>query len=431
VRDAGEDVEGVRGNRKVYYAAILSGALALRLLMVCSVAKGDPRFWFFNQASEYGCLAQSMLSGHGYASPFCGSTGPSAFLAPGYPLLVTAIFRLFGSYSVSSAAVLILLQTIFCELTVLVVILLAKRILGTTFANRAGILYAISPPALGLPVLFWETSLSMLLLTGVILAAIGCVDHPRIRNWIAFGAYCAAAMLINPSLFPTFFAVLGWMAWRSKAHWRGAAFAFVTWCALYSVWPIGNQIRMHAFIPMRTNLGYELWQGNQLGSDGAFNFALHPNASDYEYSHYARVGEINYMHEKMVLAVAGIEADKMRFARLSLTRISKFWVNTTEYRFSSMLTLNIAMTSLMGVAGLVLLLRRRSSFGYLLTIPFAVLPLPYYLTHADFRFRLLLDPLAMVLTVLVIEECLMLFRAQQDRAHKGDKIEIQDSPATV
>ncbi|WP_263372800.1 ArnT family glycosyltransferase [Granulicella aggregans] len=390
---------------RVHYLPILGSALVLRSLFALSVARGDPRVWFFNQASEYGCLAQSLLSGHGYASPFCGSTGPSAFLAPGYPLLVAAAFRLFGAYSMQAAAALISLQVLVGILIVLTVMLLAKRLLGTTAANLAGVLCAISPPAVCLPILFWETSLSMLLLTGIILLALRCANRPSNWRWLGFGAYCAVAMFVNPSLLLTFAAVFIWMIWQTGiSRLRGPALALLTWCMIFSIWPIRNAYRLHAFVPLRTNLGYELWQGNRPGSDGTFTVALHPNKNNNEFVHYAHLGEAAYMQEKSELAIEAIKADKSRFVRLSLERFRKFWINSADSKSSSLLAMNILFTSLMSAVGLGLLFLRRNPVAWLLAIPFAILPAPYYLTHADFRFRLLLDPLAILLTAYVFKE---------------------------
>ncbi len=390
---------------RIHYLTILGLALVLRSLFAFSVAKGDPRVWFFDQASEYGCLAQSLLNGHGYASPFGGSTGPSAFLAPGYPLLVAAAFRLFGAYSMQAAAALISMQVLFGVMIVLIVMLLAKRLLGSTAANLAGVLCAISPPAVCLPILFWETSLSMLLLTGIILLALRCVDRPSKLRWLGFGAYCAVAMFVNPSLLLTFAAVFIWMIWQTGiSRLQGPMLALLTWCIIFSTWPIRNAYQMHAFIPLRTNLGYELWQGNRPGSDGAFAVALHPNTSTEEYARYAELGEKAYMHEKSELAIAAIKADKLRYVRLSLRRFERFWASPAKAKSSPLIGLSIVFTSLMSAVGLALLFLRRNPVAFLLAIPFLVLPAPYYLTHADFRFRLLLDPLAILLTAYVFKE---------------------------
>src|SRR5215471_12577461 len=48
-------------------------------------------------------IARSLVTGHGYGSPFTSSwlpyTGPTAWLPPAYPLLVAGVFKLFGVYT--------------------------------------------------------------------------------------------------------------------------------------------------------------------------------------------------------------------------------------------------------------------------------------------------------------------------------------------
>jgi hypothetical protein len=357
-----------------------------------------------------------MLSGHGYASPFCGSTGPSAFLAPGYPLIVTAAFRLFGPYSAGAAMALIALQIAFGALLVLALMLLSKRLFGAKVATLAGLFCAASPTIMWLPVLFWETSLSALLLTGVFVVALYCVDRPARHNWAGFGLYCALAMFVNPSLLTTFAAVLLWTAWKCGRGGRiGPAIAALTFCVVFSVWPVRNALRMHAFVPLRSNLGYELWQGNQAGSDGRFARYSHPNASDDEYRRYAEIGEVAYMREKSEQAMAAVRADKIRFLKLTIARFARFWTNAGSDHFPDLLTQDLLFTTLMSVIGLGLLARRRPDLAGLLAIPYALFPAPYYLTHADYRFRLLLDPLALLLTAYVLRECVHLARARSGR----------------
>src|SRR5208283_3915750 len=53
----------------------------------------------FSFGWEIGRIAYSLANGHGFSSPFGGDTGPSAWTAPVYPLIVSLAFRAFGSYS--------------------------------------------------------------------------------------------------------------------------------------------------------------------------------------------------------------------------------------------------------------------------------------------------------------------------------------------
>jgi hypothetical protein len=113
---------------------ILALALLLRMGVVWIVLTSYPHTWVFSKAPDLGFLACSLSSGQGLSSPFGGSTGPSAFLAPGYPAVLGLIFYFFGSYSFASAAVLMALQTLFAVLTVAAIMYVARRLFGTPTA---------------------------------------------------------------------------------------------------------------------------------------------------------------------------------------------------------------------------------------------------------------------------------------------------------
>lgn len=407
---------------KVYFIPILGVALVLRIILAVSVIKSGPLL--YNQASELSCLAQSLLDGHGFSSPFGGNTGPSAFLAPGYPMMVALAFHFFGGIrSVQAAAVLIAIQIVFGILIVLALMLVARRLIGSQAANIAGVLCAISLTMMWLPALFWETSLSTLFMTGVVALALRCVDDPKRSNWIIIGLFCALGMFVNPALMTTFAAVLAWAACQTRGiSGRAPLLAVLTWVLVFSIWPIRNAYRMHAFIPLRTNLGYELWQGNRPGSDGNFSAELHPNANKEQYNRYAQLGEVAFMREKSTLAVAAIKADPARFVQLTFIRAGRFWLYLGGFKSSALLTLELMITSLMSLAGLILVFRRSQAVGALLALPFLVFPLPYYITHPDFRFRLLLHPLALLLTTLVLQECYRYIVSHSLRRSAGEAV---------
>jgi hypothetical protein len=60
------------------------------------------------------------------------------------------------------------------------------------------------------------------------------------------------------------------------------------------------------------------------------------------------------------------------------------------------------LTSLLGLLGLALLCRQSRTTALLFLLPIVVFPLPYYITHPDFRFRLLLDPLLTILSAYAV-----------------------------
>jgi hypothetical protein len=258
--------------------SILGLALALRLAVVMLFLSLHQPTWLYTRAPELASLASSVRNGEGFSSPFGGNTGPSAFLAPGYPALIALVFRLFGDRSAASVFVILGLQTGFAVLTVFATMLIARSLFGVRVANLAGLIGAVGLPLLWVPVIFWETSLPMLLLTGLVALALRCSRAPTAGLWAILGLSSGIALLINPSLALAILAILGWTAYRARsAPLRLPAPAFLIMLAIFAPWPVRNAFALHHFIPFRSNFGFELYMGNRAGGTGDFDDSLSPS----------------------------------------------------------------------------------------------------------------------------------------------------------
>ena len=381
---------------------ITSLALALRVALAVVVARAHDASWFFGQATELARLAESLRADHCLCSPFGGSTGPSAFLSPGYPAIVATVFALFHPYSYAAAIALMLLQAIFGAATVAVLMVFTRRAFSVAAANVAGLIWALSPPALFLPTLFWETSLSILLAITVVTLSLYLADRPTLRLGAALGLTIAFAICVNPSLLPIALCCLGWASYRCGAPRIAApALAAVLLLALSTPWMVRNAIELHAFIPLRSNLGYELWQGNRPGSDGFFEPDLHPNVNQEEFRKYNQLGEVKYMADKLAQARELFRAEPMRFVTLTAKRAFDFWTGIVRNP-ATLIVGYIVLTSLLGFAGLARLWSRNRSLAVFFTLPLIFFPIPYYITHPDFRFRLVLDPMLIALAAYLL-----------------------------
>jgi hypothetical protein len=388
---------------RVYVKTILALALGLRLAVVWMVLSLYPRNWLFSKAPDLGFLAHSLSSGHGLSSPFGGSTGPTAFLAPGYPAVLGLIFRLFGSYSFAAGAVIMGLQTLFAVLTVAVIMHVAQRIFGAQTANLAGTFWAVSMPLVWLPAILWETSLSILLLVGMVALALRGLNQPGQGHWAVMGAYCGLAMLVNPSLMLALFSILGWTVYQTQSvRMYRPWMCLLALLAVFAPWPLRNARVLHAFIPLRSNFGYEVWQGNHPGATGVFDATLEPLRNKQEYSNYAAKGEVAYMRNKTTLDMVYIRAHPGEFIRLSAERVGRFWTGAGAAVNSGVVELHALITSLLGLVGLAALFKQRRALAMLFLLPLLAFPLPYYITHPDFRFRLVLDPLLTILSAFVV-----------------------------
>jgi hypothetical protein len=310
---------------------------------------------------------------------------------------VAAVFALLHPASHAAFLALMLLQAVFGAATAAVLMLFARRAFGTTAANIAGLIWTLSPPAIFLPTLFWESSLSVLLAISTFTLSLYLTDHPSLRSGAALGAVMALAMCVNPSLLPIVLCCLGWTTYRLHRSAIAAPALAAALCLLLSTpWAIRNAIELHAFIPLRSNLGYELWQGNRPGSDGFFEPTLHPNVNRDEFRKYEELGEVQYMADKSAAAHGLVTAQPGRFVALTVKRAFDFWTGIVR-NSASLIVGYIVLTSLLGLAGLARLWARNKSLAIFCTLPLIFFPLPYYITHPDFRFRLVIDPILIAL----------------------------------
>lgn len=67
----------------------------------------------FSFGWEMGSIGRSLAEGDGFGSPFGETTGPTAWEPPLYPLLIAGVFKIFGIYSLTSAVVLLAINSIF------------------------------------------------------------------------------------------------------------------------------------------------------------------------------------------------------------------------------------------------------------------------------------------------------------------------------
>jgi 4-amino-4-deoxy-L-arabinose transferase-like glycosyltransferase len=357
-----------------------------------------PHRWLYSRGIELGTLAQSLVAGQGLSSPFGGSTGPTALLAPGYPAIIALLFLIFGSFTFTAAVAVMVMQLLFSVLTVLCIMQVGRQCFGIRTANLAGTFWAVSLPLIWMPTIFWETCLSSLLLVGMVALALHCERRPDGLLWALMGAYCGLAALVNPSLLPALLALMGWAAWQTRKTFWYLPVALLVLSVVFAPWPIRNARVLHAFIPLRSTVGFELWVGNRAGASGFLDESQFPLFNRWEYDQYVAKGEVAYMRDKSTLAKAYMRAHPGEFLRLSAVRFARFWTGTGSKDGSVFYAIHALLTTSLGLMGIWRLVsERRLRVAVLFLLPLLIFPLPYYITHAEFRYRLVVDPLLTIL----------------------------------
>jgi len=366
--------------------------------------------------NETGNIAYSLATGKGFASVFRGDTGPTAWLTPLYPLLVAAIFRIFGTFTPDSFFAIVFLNSIFSAAACVPIFYAGKRIQGLAVASAAAWLWALFPNAILIPFEWvWDTSLSALLGATILWATLTVAESQRRRDWCGYGLLWGVTLMTNPALAALLPFLLGWAAYRvargdkSLLARPAVAAGVALLCCL--PWTIRNYEVFHKFIPLRSNLPFELWvENNDLFDEHAKNAKQRITRFE-EVGKYSRMGENAFMEEKWRLAVQFIREHPRLEVRLTWKRFLALWLGTETpvkdfLQTDSLLVRFIFMCNLFAAvgaaAGIVVLWIRRSPFAFPAAMFPVVFPCLYYVTHASLRLRHAMDPVLLLLTAIAL-----------------------------
>jgi hypothetical protein len=389
---------------------------------------------------ETGNIAYALAQGKGFSNVFRTETGPTAWLAPVYPLIVAATFKLFGVFTARAFLACVALNILFSLAACVPIFFVGKRVGGLGVAAGAAWLWAVFPTGVMMPFEWiWDTSLSTLLAALLLWATLELAELERWLDWAVYGVLWGLALMTNPALGLLLPFLLGWAALRgrgeSSMRWKraGLAAGLAILCCL--PWTVRNYVAFHRFIPVRSNLPFELWLGNNDIFDEHARGGRRSITRTEEARRYAQLGETGYMAEKWELATSFIAAHPRLELQLAGRKFVDFWMGTespvknfrdTDSWLIRGILLSSFLTAVGALCGVVVLLvetkkitqRRRvrgagaetdesideaEEVASLPVLPLAVFPLVfpclYYLTHADLRYRHPIDPIVLLLTV--------------------------------
>ncbi len=242
-------------NRALKLAALVFAfSLAIRMTWV-AFARVTP----ISDFQGYDGLAlQWLRTGH------FGEPGSYAYRTPGYPGFLAFIYAMVGHSPRAAGFV----QALLGALTSGLLVLLAVHILSPRASAIAGLLHAVSPPAIAyVPVLASETLAAFLLVSGLLCLAAAEVREGRSkeRAIVGSGVIFGLVVLVRPAA--TFFLPAGFLLSAyspKKREWhtfRGLVF-LVAALVVLSPWLIRNQRVGLGPLTISTVGGVNLWMGN-------------------------------------------------------------------------------------------------------------------------------------------------------------------------
>jgi hypothetical protein len=397
---------------------------------------------------EAGEIAFAVATGYGYSDPFRQHTGPTAWLTPVYPLLVAGIFKVFGLYTLRAFLACVYLNILFEVLACIPIFAVGRKLGGMALGAGAAWLWAVFPNGVIIPFEWvWDTCLSALLGATILWATLKLDEtrrldqartldrtrQPPVRHWVAYGLLWGFTLLTNPTFFSVLPFLLAWLGYRarrrgeSRVRWLGRpAWALVVATLCCVPWTIRNYERFGVFVPLRSNLGVELWLGNNEQYRDNWPGWLHPIDNQSERRQYAEMGEIQYSKEKQEEAIEFITSHPGTEARLFVRRFVAMWVGlehpvkafieTRSTLIRGLLVSNFLLAAAT-LSGLLALARRRSGYVFPLAVFPVLFPIAYYFTRPLLRYRHPIDPVLCLLAAAAIEQ----LTARLRRSGKSDE----------
>jgi 4-amino-4-deoxy-L-arabinose transferase-like glycosyltransferase len=280
-------------------------------------------------AWEPGNAAEALLAGRGFGSPF-SSTQPSAVMPPVYPLIVAALFKIFGIHTAASILAAHALNCLLSALACIPVFLMARRSFGERTGWWAAWGWAICPYGIYFAAAWaWSTHILLLCLCWLVYLAQDLEGSSRLRLWTGFGALAGIAGLTEPSVLvviPFLLALAAWRLARTGKRWLMPVLVVsVALAVTISPWLIRDAVVFHRFIPMRDSMGLELWMGNNGHNLRWTSDDLNPLHNADELAEYNRMGELAFMDHKAQQSRIYIHEHPAWYARMSVRRAVYIW----------------------------------------------------------------------------------------------------------
>jgi len=356
--------------------------------------------------AEVCSIAEHIVLGKGFSSPFNQDTGPTAWIAPVYPYMCALVFRLFGIYSEASAIVLLGIQCIIAAATGITIHALGRRTLGAQVGFWAAWIWALSPIFFRWPVSWiWDFTASAFLLSAVFTVTLNVAEKNTRKLWLSLGALWALIALTNPALLsvmPFTFLYAAFVNHRSFKPWfASAALAGALFAALVSPWLIRNELVFGRPVFFRSNYWFEFHLGNYHYSNGMGFTGRHPGVNPAELQKYAAWGELRYIDYWKEDSLRFVRQYPSEFLDLTLHRTWWFWDGSRLIYWTRewWKPWEFWPLSLLGWLGLLFVLTRRPRGWLLFAATLLIYPIPYYLAYPVAKYRHAIEPELLLLSV--------------------------------
>lgn len=251
---------------------------------------------------EYLHIGKALAEGRGFADPFDRPTGATAWMPPILPALWASIL-----WATDGSRDAVLVVAILLHVHVLIgtgfLVLSVARTTTRRFGAGAAVVVFLGVVLCQFRFSFQVTGDAFLVLLALDLVIAGrCLWQPLDAKksafcWGLIGGFCA---LVNPAVALTWGVATLLLAWRRRTLSR-LAITVLAAAFVIAPWIVRNYIQFGRFIPVKSNLAYELYQSQCLQPDGLLQVATynhHPGRLNVEGQQYNQLGEMEFLDRK-------------------------------------------------------------------------------------------------------------------------------------
>lgn len=382
------------------------------------------------------------------------ATGPTAHVAPAFPVLLATTYHIFGEGARGKFAVDLLEATVLTLQVSLLPIL--ARSMGLSLS--LGFIAEILAIACVRRDVFWEHSYVALLLVVVTIAAcryLRVIEQPGTRmlrrplmapssavaGAAAVGILWGLLLLTGPN---TGLVWAGWLAVGAIYSWRcGFRTAWLPAVILpllmLAPWTWRNYRVLGHPVLVRSDLGLELMVSNnasasysaELNHQSQGFLENHPNANPAAGRLVLALGEVNYNRMKFDQAVVWIRQNQRQFWRLTGMRFVLFWFPTGTGRVRDMLHSDprnpvsawvLYPATVLSVPGIFLLWRTHRKAAWLCLSFFILFPPIYYIVAFGERRRYPITWVTCLVAAYPIDLILRRWRATHETEPRSPRV---------
>ena len=359
---------------------------------------------------EWAVVADNVLKGKGFVFNFYGTNVPRyAFFPPFYPYFLAASRILSPSHWVELVQ---LIQGVFFAFGAVWVRRLAARLMRADLAWSAGYIVALWPPLVIYSIRLTPACFHAAIIPLLLLLLDNAVRRPKVWRTASAGAVFGLLGYSLPSFLGTL-VLLPFGLRRIRVSWA-RAFSFtggilIVAMLVLSPWTIRNAIVVRSFVPVATNIGFNLAGSHNQYASSSYNVLCLGGPTEAQLinlNELATMNEAGFDRKLLGQGLSYMVHHPLETVRRDLTRALFFWwtnPNIRLYNFREGVAIVVLMTVLLPLflLGLGVSLRSTSESLQVLIYCVFIWQTLFYMNFAvRGRYSLEMYPLMIVFGVL-------------------------------